>query len=75
MARLATDIYLNGIRNIKRGVFSFDQSFSDGIVQQLLVDSRMMFEEHDSGQEVVVLLNLLQIFIGKDDGSISKLHA
>ena len=70
-----TLIYLNGIRNIKRGVFSFDQSFSDGIVQQLLVDSRMMFEEHDGGQEVVVLLNLLQIFIRKHTGSISKLHA
>ena len=75
MARLATDIYLNGIRNIKRGVFSFDQSFSDGIVQQLIIDKRMMFEEHDGGQQVVVLLHLPQIFIGKLTGSISKLHA
>ena len=72
---MATQIYLNGIRNIKRGVFPSDQSFGDGIVQQLLVDSRMMFEKHDGGQQVVVLLNLLQIFLGKHTGSVSKLHA
>ena len=72
---MATLNYLNGIRNIQRGVFSFDQSFGDGVVQQLLVDERMMFEEHDVGQQLVVLLHLLQIIFGKHTGSISKRHA
>ena len=57
--------HLYWIRKIKRGIFSNPQGYADGIVQEILIDDRVMFEEQDGGQKVVVVSNTGQVNVCK----------
>ena len=57
--------HLHWIRKIKRGIFSNPQGYADGKVQEILIDDRVMFEEQDGGQKVVVVSNAGQVNICK----------
>ena len=57
--------HLHWIRNIKRAISSFPQGYADGIVQEIFIDDRVMFEEQDGGQKVVVVSNIGQVNVCK----------
>ena len=57
--------HLHWIRNIKRAITSNPQGYADGIVQKILIDDRVMFEEQDGGQKVVVVTNTGQVNVCK----------
>ena len=57
--------HLHWIRNIKRAITSNPQGYADGKVQEILIDDRVMFEEQDGGQKVVVVSNTGQVNVCK----------
>lgn len=57
--------HLHWIRNIKRAITSNPQGYADGIVQKILIDDRVMFEEQDGGQKFVVVFNTGQVNVCK----------
>ena len=57
--------HLYWIRNIKRAITSNPQGYADGIVQEIFIDDRVMFEEQDGGQKVVVVFNTGQVNVCK----------
>ena len=64
--------HLYWIRKIKRGIFSNPQGHADGIVQEILIDDRVMFEEQDGGQKVVVVSNTGQVNVCKPTAILAE---